>query len=944
MALGRFKFLPSFLTKEKDEEGGVEAPSLPIESKEREDIRENPVEIEEILNGMDQAYMTDEEMDPNQYVLDKLPDELNSQALLEQVLKLRQELDAVSKKLSDLVLENHASYVEELQRVTDIQNALQMATMVCLNGRRQLAQSKKDVTKGGLGVLSNHRKRLKIQQIMRTLRTIKTLQRTDIRTQEMLEEEDYPAAIQLCLECQQAIKSYKKYHCVSELGSKLQDTQVEIEDQLDRVLAQSCTAFDAHRYDRVQTAYRLLSKSQMAMDQLLMHYTQTLHNRSFSIVLQFAERCRHDAKSGPLNRLPYKDLCSKMDSKYFVPCLIELCKSLWEVLHCYHRTVKWHERQDKMMDEDEALRNDAELQYNRSYINKKLEHGKTKIWQDVKQRVKPYLLGTDLSSFQFDNFIAVLNVTNRLISVGEEVCGDKSADLQDSVRLQSLNYFKSFHRVRMDELRMFLENEMWDVWPVRASFTIYSLKEFSFLRSSSTLSPTTKIRNLTDGFFMRFSQHGNPFDDADEEDVAEEPLVVADENSPRATRRLAGDDDEDDDEPEELKRDFVDEGDHHAPTKKSKRPQPGHGKVEEAMEGPICTNTTLGVMRLFGKYMRMMDVLKPIAYDVMIFLSQLFDYYMYAVHSFFARDVAVADSGPLSLSSKMKTTLKRIENNLILHMDSAGVPLSSVTDEIRVQAPALSTMIPLDQLSSLYGLTRRMTAVESLVFLASQFESLLPHLEVFVPQSKRAFLSQFHSQTVSIVPELRQPVYCGVADKMLDTGRLLQQMSSVKWDIRDIMSQHSHYIDYILTECQVLKRRVDEWNSITPMPKVVLNVVWAHILHTINHTFVEGFASAKKCSNEGRALMQLDFQQFIIQIEKLLTLRPIPEREFVDTYIKAFYMSEADIEPWLRDHRMYSTKQLTSLVQCGVGAHINKKAKNRLINLIEDMEKTRRPM
>lgn len=34
---------------------------------------------------------------------------------------------------------------------------------------------------------------------------------------------------------------------------------------------------------------------------------------------------------------------------------------------------------------------------------------------------------------------------------------------------------------------------------------------------------------------------------------------------------------------------------------------------------------------LLGKYMQMMNVLKPIAFDVVICMSQLFDYYLYAV-------------------------------------------------------------------------------------------------------------------------------------------------------------------------------------------------------------------------------------------------------------------------------------------------------------------------
>ena len=33
------------------------------------------------------------------------------------------------------------------------------------------------------------------------------------------------------------------------------------------------------------------------------------------------------------------------------------------------------------------------------------------------------------------------------------------------------------------------------------------------------------------------------------------------------------------------------------------------------------------------------------------------------------------------------------------------------------------------------------------------------------------------------------------------------------------------------------------------------------------HLVFKGFAAAKKCTNEGRALMQLDFRQFVIQVK-----------------------------------------------------------------------------
>ncbi|TKC46204.1 hypothetical protein EI555_006903 [Monodon monoceros] len=53
--------------------------------------------------------------------------------------------------------------------------------------------------------LEEYRDKLKQQQ---------AAQRTDVRLSEMLEEEDYPGAIQLCLECQKAASTFKHYSCI----------------------------------------------------------------------------------------------------------------------------------------------------------------------------------------------------------------------------------------------------------------------------------------------------------------------------------------------------------------------------------------------------------------------------------------------------------------------------------------------------------------------------------------------------------------------------------------------------------------------------------------------------------------------------------------------------------------------------------------------------------
>lgn len=48
--------------------------------------------------------------------------------------------------------------------------------------------------------------------------------------------------------------------------------------------------------------------------------------------------------------------------------------------------------------------------------------------------------------------------------------------------------------------------------------------------------------------------------------------------------------------------------------------------------------------------------------------------------------------------------------------------------------------------------------------------------------------------------------------------------------------------------------------------------------------------------------MQLDFIQFLSKFEKMAGLRPVPHREYVENYVKAYYLPEAELEKWIKEH------------------------------------------
>lgn len=318
----------------------------------------------------------------------------------------------------------------------------------------------------------------------------------------------------------------------------------------------------------------------------------------------------------------------------FIPCLVDLCKVLFKIILSYYQLVKWH--------------NNQEYEIESSMNRQKLDHNLIKIWDDVQRKVSSLLLNADLASYKFDQFVQVLGVVHRLIQVGEEFCLSKSEDLQESIRKQSVNYFKSYHIQHLEELKIFLENETWEVCPVKPIFTILQLQEFKSLRSIlknfklrpplgngySTNSTDCSSTHSQDGssitghlYFVRYAENGTPFDTGLDETIIEEDILAGENDGSGYFSE------ESDDEPEELKQDFVDEyGDGSNGGSKKKKEKQNHKAL-------ILTNTTLSVLRQIGKYLQMSRLLKPIAYQIISCMNQLFDFYLFGVHSFFAADL-----------------------------------------------------------------------------------------------------------------------------------------------------------------------------------------------------------------------------------------------------------------------------------------------------------------
>ena len=154
----------------------------------------------------------------------------------------------------------------------------------------------------------------------------------------------------------------------------------------------------------------------------------------------------------------------------------------------------------------------------------------------------------------------------------------------------------------------------------------------------------------------------------------------------------------------------------------------------------------------------------------------------------------------------------------------------------------------------------------------------------------------------------------------------------IKWDFKELTSEHSPYIDFIIKEFEKLASSISKLSIFIPMPQLAKNMLFEECSSIVNKLLVEGFAAIKRCNNNGRALMLLDFRQYIAEVEKICQIK-IVDKNYVEDYIHAYYLEDEELDRWVLEHKNYSNSQLNMLVNLRIS--FTKRKTNKFLNLID---------
>ena len=657
-------------------------------------VDENDVdETKENRTELNDKLLINDEFDPFEHILDKLPNTMDLGFILEEKKKLNKQLMVVTKRVSDLIQQNQATYNKELESVIQLQEILTDAINICSSGRSKLDLAKKSLTYPNLNIISTYRRREIMISLAKEFFTIKTLLQTELTLNDLImEDEDYAGAIRLCLECLKIISTLNHYKCVTDLGAKLNYTIQMTEERLDLALARLCINFNLNQFSKAKETFDLLDKTQFLYDQLLIHFSTVINDKTFNIVNSYVELCvinlSIDSTAGSTKERNFEDVCAQLSTDCFLPCLIDFSKSMWHIMINYKKFINAHDskliQNEKLSDNEE----DDEIDCNLTLIKQKLRYGLTRIWQEIENKLIILIRNHNLSIYSFDDFITMINIVRKLASIGCEFSNAKqSSQLEDALRKATSEYFYVYHKTKMEEIKVFLETELWQLVPMKSNFSILQLHEFNFLKNKQQYLKANEFNSDGDkkhGFFNAIeSQVKTPFDKF---------IKLKDRKN------------DDDEQNDEIKVSVSQDSHDREDQLLSKKEETGNDN-----KPVIVTNSSLNILRIVGKYMQIMIILNQISFDVLLCIFHLFNYYLYGVCVFFSGHNEIDRFNQFSTqsSSNLANLIKRIESQLILNKSTSD-------NRMKFHSPELSSIVNLNDKDHLFGLLERAIGVESL--------------------------------------------------------------------------------------------------------------------------------------------------------------------------------------------------------------------------------------
>ncbi|KUF64919.1 Coiled-coil domain-containing protein [Phytophthora nicotianae] len=903
--------------------------------------------------------------------------------------------DVILTKLQDDVRANYNALIQGMKVVQDVDLDLVRAQIHVKNGRRLLATAKHDLIM-----------RYDVAEYLLIVNLgsqIVHFFEEEEKMNRALQAHHFITAVDICVGLRKGLAREEMHglNILDEIRLRMQDFIPKLREQFDQSLRKVAGQFDPLEYKELLQAYITLADHS---ENLGFEFSSYTLNDVLSKIPEIIVRSLDDMTSEFMRRVfeavsPKKLKLAKKNTlvednngnKSGEPVDAALTPAsqtvenvkrgyehLTDLMHTYYLLVQWHRDPFNPLNDDIAhghgsgrlkgLESPSQRSRNGSlghsgsqkslYDQVLCDTGMTLlryrkiVWENIQHNVVEMIEKLDTTyGYKMEHIIALSLATTTFTEIGEEFTGAPSSKIRSVLRVKCEQYLHAFHDDNIELARMLLDTENW--LRVTASTTdgddnagllrlIEKRSGYYFerkVRGDLAVNPIYSRR-----VFPSFHSEGNPFSAANSMEWLSMKQGI------RFHHETIG----------------VSNGDKMSPQLDDKLELPVMDPNES--EFVLTSSSLAGFVRLCGVYLKMMEHLPHIAWDVFRSLINLFEFNLYAVFTNFipADDITQLFRGKggglikndATRWNGLRSGICRIADEInageVLLQSSALIYPVASSDKGRLdqQNSPMSRKVTLRKVTrtptamddadegSLYALAERSIACEAIVGQSRLLNAIEDLARSYLPDRYLCLMDEVYERNRTMARELRSFMYSTIATKLVDVHGLMDSVAAVPWDIPYISDQHNEYIVHLVQKCG------EAWGGLQiladgSIPMDAREDIWAEMVQIIMDTLLQAFSTVPKPTPQGRALMLLDLHalQNGLDLINHISSRTVPRgREYVGNYIKAFYYDENELLEWVQANKtLYSKVQFANLLKNGIGSTLEIKKLREIVLKIDAM-------
>jgi hypothetical protein len=335
------------------------------------------------------------------------------------ILKLEIQRDIVNRQVSDAILKNSPAFTAELTRITDLKLLLEDSHQLSCISRRSLLMSRILFVVPALKLIKKQNRKLNLLKLIDSEEAFKSFRLNTKRIVELIEQKEYPQAIDLCEQADKQMDKYAHFKCIHGLKERIKQLYEQLEVALNENIFKMCQAYDEPLYAKIISAFFSLGKIESLMDKVNANFFSAIDLIAQQSLLNIVVRkfisqesqgdnvAKINAYIDELKKRSYTELFELIQADDYKSCLIDLCQNLWQIMKNYYKICICNYNNFLNNIDSSSSSSTSSLNFKEVFktIQKRIPANLDKIWCEIQQQTSAFLCSMNLGHYKFDEFI-----------------------------------------------------------------------------------------------------------------------------------------------------------------------------------------------------------------------------------------------------------------------------------------------------------------------------------------------------------------------------------------------------------------------------------------------------------------------------------------------------------------------------------------------------------